>query len=105
MLNAGPYCTVKSHGTYNSSVHKKNCTNTISLFFSVGTYKVRGKELIFSLVKTALEAGYRSFGKIMFDALNFTAVPHCLLIFAFGSTLLVAPWLTVHGNSQEVLPK
>ncbi|XP_050689304.1 glyoxal reductase-like isoform X1 [Eriocheir sinensis] len=26
-----------------------------------GTYKIRGKELIFSLVKTALEAGYRSF--------------------------------------------
>lgn len=40
----------------------------LSYLFSVGTYKIRGKELIFSLVKTALEAGYRSFGKII-DAL------------------------------------
>lgn len=39
------------------------CNNISITRILVGTYRVRGREIIFSVIDSALKAGYRSIGK------------------------------------------
>jgi diketogulonate reductase-like aldo/keto reductase len=39
------------------------CIVILFIFFSVGTFKIRGKEEVYSALKAALDAGYRLIGQ------------------------------------------
>lgn len=42
----------------------------ISIFVTVGTYRIRSAEVIKQVVETALQAGYRMFGMLRLQSLN-----------------------------------
>lgn len=64
---------------------------TSFIFFLVGTFQIRGRQLIYDVLNNALNAGFRSFGKYYFKLLN-----QCF----YDNEILDTA--AVYGNEQDI---